>query len=125
MDKQTTHTGVSSSEMNEEISSSTENPQQRLEKRKDSIKNYVTNVLHTHGIDDEQPTDLTKTEIKIETTPNIPRAYENISAFRQYHSNAEGTTRTNAYRRQDDELTSDDDDVLRDRSSTERVKRNK
>lgn len=128
MDKQGTRTKLSPTEFNEETSSSSDNHQQRpshFEKRKDSIKNYVSNVLHRHGNDDEQPTDLTQTEIKIESIPNIPRGYENISAFRQYHSNAEGTARINAHRRHDDYLTSEDDEALRDQSSTERVKKKK
>jgi hypothetical protein len=109
-----TELSSSSSELNEETSSS-EDQQERaanVENKRESIKNYVTNVLHRHERDDEQPTDLTRSEIKIETTPGVHRRYENVSAFRQYHSNAEGTARTDAQQRQhNDESTSDEDRI--------------
>ncbi len=124
MAKQAARTELSSSEFNDETSSSSDDQQERpsnVSNKKDSIKNYVTNVLHRHGRDDEQPTDLTQTQIKIDTRAGIPRSYENVSAFRQYQSNTEGMTRTDAQQRQGEDSTSDEDDNLRNQSSAEQV----
>ncbi len=85
MAKQGARTELSSSESNDETSSSEDQEKRpsNVANKKDAIKTYVTNVLHTHGKDDEQPADLTRTEIQIDTTTGIHRGYENISAFRQ------------------------------------------
>jgi hypothetical protein len=124
MAKQTTHTELSSSDFEDESSSYSDNQRKRssnVADKKDSIKNYVTNVLHRHGIRDEEQEDLTRTQIKIDARGSNYRDYENISAFRQYHSNAEGIPRTDAQRQQD--LTSDDDNNLIGDTSTEQVRR--
>lgn len=125
MAKQVTRSGISSSELSDENSTSsseTESQQQQQRrpqdglKKKDSIRHYVTNVLHRHGGDDEQQPD-----IQIDTRTGSRRPYENISAFRQYHSHAEGTARTDAQQRFNQSSTSDEDD-LRQGSSTDQVK---
>jgi hypothetical protein len=123
MAKQASRTELSSPDLSS--SSSEDRQQQRplnVGSTVDSIKNYVNDVLHIHGRDDEQPANLTQTEIHIDTAPGTRRSYENVSAFRQYHSNAEGTAKTNAQQGQDEDLTSDEDD-LRQRPPTEQVKK--
>ena len=135
MARQGTRAGISSSDLSDENSSSesTTEPQQQPQqirsaepvRKKDSIKNYVTNVLHRHGGDSEQAERLAPSQIRIDPRMGggtSRRTYENVSAFRQYHSNAEGTARTDAQQRYNQSSTSDDDD-LRHGSSTERVKR--
>lgn len=87
MSKKTTASDLSSSDVNDETSS-IDSPRRKSSKRsgkKTSIKNYVTNLLTKQETDDEQqPIDLTRTQIKVETKPKSFRDYENISAFRQY-----------------------------------------
>jgi hypothetical protein len=123
MAKQIPRTELSSSDFEDETSSYSDNQQKRpsnVAEKKDSIKNYVTNVLQRHGIGDEEQTDSTRTQIKIDTRASTYRGYENISAFRQYQSNIEGTPRTDAQQRQD--LISDDENNLRRQTSTEQVR---
>ena len=126
MAKQVIRSEISSSDLSDENSTSsseTETPQRRTTdglKKKDSIRHYVTNVLHRHGGDDEQSDRLSQTDIRIDTRTTSRHPYENISAFRQYHSNAEGTVRTDAQQRFNQSSTSDEDD-LRHGSSTEQV----
>ena len=132
MARQATRSGLSSSDLSDGNSSSEstteQQPQQtRLSeptRKKDSIKNYVTNVLHRHGGDHEQADRLAQSQIRIDPRTGggaSRRTYENVSAFRQYHSNAEGIARTDAQQRYNQSSTSDDDD-LRHASSKERVK---
>jgi hypothetical protein len=123
MSKPATRTQLSSSDFSEDSSSDNqENIPSNVATKKDSIKNYVTNLLHRQGGDVEQSPDLTQPEITIDTRTGIRPGYENVSAFRQYHSNAEATARTDAQQRRNEDITSDEDD-LRGRSSTEQVKR--
>lgn len=94
-----------------------------------SIKHYVSSLLHQFagGDDDQQqqqPTDLSQTEIRIERKANSPKNYENLSAFRQYHSNDQRPVRINAQRQttQDDTetiTTATDDERFQERSSTD------
>ncbi|CAF1268341.1 unnamed protein product [Rotaria sp. Silwood1] len=116
MAKKATRTELSSPDFNYDTSSSSSSDHQQKQKRpsnvtttKDSIKHYVTNVLTRLEKDNEQQTDLAKTAIKIDTkAATTSRFYENISAFRQYPSQAETTVRTDAHRRQQD-MSSEDD----------------
>ncbi|CAF0869356.1 unnamed protein product [Rotaria sordida] len=112
MAKKITPAEVLSSDFHSDTSSSSDKQQDKssnVTTRKSSIKNYVTNVLSRLGRDDEQQTDLSQTEIEIDAkTTSNGRTYENVSAFRQYHSHAEGAARTDAHRRQED-FGSDDD----------------
>ena len=87
--------------------------------KQESLKNYVTNLLSRRVIRDDEQSDLTETEIRINPRDSPYHDYHNVSAFRQYHSNAEGTVRTGAQRRPD--TTSDEEGGLRDRTSTEQV----
>jgi len=117
MAKPATRTELSSSEFSEDSSPETQQDRpSNVANKKDSIKNYVTNLLQRHGGDDEQSPDLNQSQIKIDTRTDTRPGYENVSAFRQYHSN------TDAQQRQDEDLTSDEDD-LKGRSSTEQVKK--
>lgn len=106
-------------------SSDTETQQRRPTdglKKNDSIRHYVTNVLHRHSVgDDEQADRLSPSNIRIDSRTRSAHPYENVSAFRQYHSNAEGTARTDAQQRFNQSSTSDEDD-LRHPSSTDQVK---
>jgi hypothetical protein len=128
MAKQAAHTELSSSEFNDETSSSEDqkNKSSKFASKTDSIKNYVTNVLARHGGTDEQQAHLGQTHIKIEPTGGTYRGYENVSAFRQYYVNAEGTARIDAQRRQEPGFTSDDEDddyLLRDQTPRAQVRR--
>ncbi|CAF1414673.1 unnamed protein product [Adineta steineri] len=120
MAKEPSRTELSSSDYEDETSSYSDNQQKSLPPvaaKKDSIKNYVANLLNRHGIRTEQQPDLTETQIHIDTQDSRYADYENISAFRQYHSNAEGMARTGSQRRR--EFISDDDNDLRDHTSNE------
>lgn len=124
MTKQATRTELSSPISNDEESLCSDNQPNRLPNlstKTDSIKQYVTNVLHRHADDDEQQTDLRETDINIDVEKTSRRTYKNISAFRQYHSHAEGSARTGAQRRLDDHLTSDDE--IHDRPLSDQVRR--
>jgi hypothetical protein len=92
MSIKSTSTERTTSEINDETSSSEEQKQKPLRKttKKESIKNYVTDVLTKHDHDDEQQhTDSTSTQIEIATDPDVYRDYENVSAFRRYQSKSE------------------------------------
>lgn len=117
----------SSSSSDEDITPSIEQTIPNTTNR-DSIKHYVSSLLHQFaGGDDAQqqpPTDLSQTEIRIETKANSHKNYENLSAFRQYHSNDQRPVRINAQRQttQDDTetiTTTTDDERFQDRSSTD------
>lgn len=56
-------------------------------KKTDSIKSYVTDLLTKQTGDDQQPIDLTQTQMKIKTSSDRIPPYENVSAFRRYQSN--------------------------------------
>jgi hypothetical protein len=121
MAKKATPTDLSSSEFNDETSSEEQQAKSsRRKSNKNSIKNYVTDVLTKHDKDEKQPTDLTQTQIKIGTTSKKYRDYENISAFRQYPSNTEGKSRDNSQRQQGQISSSDDE--FRNPTPTEHVK---
>jgi hypothetical protein len=124
MSKKATHTELSSPDFNDETSSSSEDRQRRSNATTttDSIKHYVTDVLHRQGRDAKQQADLTRTQIKIDKTDGTYPGYENISAFRQYHANAEGTTRTDA-QRQGGHLTSDDETEGHTSASIDQVRK--
>jgi len=92
MSIKSTSTERTTSEINDETSSSEEQKQKPLRKttKKESIKNYVTDVLTKHDHDDEQQhTDSTSTQIEIATDTDVYRDYENVSAFRRYQSKSE------------------------------------
>ncbi|CAF1106585.1 unnamed protein product [Rotaria magnacalcarata] len=111
MANESTRAEISLSDINDETSTSSDNQQDRplnVAAAKNSIKQYVTNVLSKLENDVEHQTNLAETQIEFDTPKNSYRVYENVSAFRQYHSHAEATARTDAYRRQED-MTSDDD----------------
>jgi hypothetical protein len=119
MAKQATRTELSSPDSNDEPSLASENQQERppnVGNKRDSIKNYVTNVLHNYGVDDEN---VTQTQIRIDTLPNTRRNYENVSAFRQYQSSAERPVRTDAQQRRDGDTTTDDDELIDQSSATQ------
>ena len=93
MSKKTTSADLSSSDVNDDVStSSTDNSRKkstRKAKKTDSIKNYVAELLtkQTANDDDDRRVDLTQTQMKIRTSggDRYPR-YENSSAFRPYQS---------------------------------------
>lgn len=118
MAKKASPTELSSSELNEESSSEEQQARKSSKRRskRNSIKNYVTDVLTKHDKDDGHPTDLTKTEITIDTSPDGFREHEATSAFRQYPSKSE-----NAQRRQGQNSSSDEE--LRGHTVTEQVKK--
>jgi hypothetical protein len=123
MSKKVTPTDPSSSEFNDEATSSEDQQRSSTKRRskKNSIKSYVTDVISKRDSDDGQPTDLTQTRIKIDSTGDTLRNYDNVSAFRQYPSNAEGATRTGAQRQLGQESSSDEE-ARRD-TATEQVNR--
>ena len=55
-------------------------------KKTDSIKSYVTDLLTKQTGGDQQPIDLTQTQMKIKTSSDRIPPYENVSAFRRYQS---------------------------------------
>ena len=92
MSKKTTSADLSSSDVNDDVStSSTDNSRKkstRKAKKTDSIKNYVAELLTKQTADDDdRRVDLTQTQMKIRTSggDRYPR-YENSSAFRPYQS---------------------------------------
>ncbi|UJR23978.1 hypothetical protein I4U23_026944 [Adineta vaga] len=111
MSKKATPTDLSSSEFNDETTSSDDQGRRSTKRRskKNSIKNYVSDVVTKRDSDEGQTTDLTQTKIKIEPTADSFRNYENASAFRHYPSHAEGTTRTDAQREQGRSSSSDEE----------------
>ena len=111
MAKKAAPTDLSSSEFNDETTSSEDQERISTKRRtkKTSIKTYVTDVLTKQESDHGQTTDLTQTQMKIDRSPNTFRNYENVSAFRQFPSNAENTRRADAQRRQGRQSSSDDD----------------
>jgi hypothetical protein len=124
MAKQTSHSEHSPSKMNDETPSSSDNEQKlppNVTTQKDSIRNYITNVLQKHGTDDEQQANLAQAQIRIDTAGDSPHGYENVSAFRQYHTNTEGVVRTGAERRGQEGYISDDD--LQEHIPSEQVSR--
>jgi hypothetical protein len=126
MAKQSSPTKHSPSDMNDEISSSSDNEQRissNVTHQRDSIRNYVTNVLQKHGKDDEQQANLDPTHINIDTRAGTHRGYDNVSAFRQFQSNAEGSVRTGAERHRPQGYSSDDDAELRGDISAGGVRR--
>ncbi|CAF1120991.1 unnamed protein product [Adineta steineri] len=116
MAKKATSTNLSSSEFNDETSSEDQlRKSTKRRSKKGSIKSYVSDVLTKHDSDEGRATDLAQTRIKIDTSSNNFRNYENASAFRQYGSNAEGTSRTNAHRQ--GQSSSSDDELKQDTST--------
>lgn len=111
MSRKSPSTDRSSSENNDELSSPEDQKRKKSQKttKKDSITNYVNNVLTKQDTDDEQQPSVTPTQITIETNPSNFSGYENISAFRRYQTNAEGRSRTSAQRQ--DQSTSSDDEL--------------
>ena len=102
MAKKASPTVLSPTEFKDETSS-------RRRAKRDSIKDYVNDVLTKQVRSDGTPTDLTQAEVIIGTEPsNIPE-YQNVSAFRRYHSNAEGTARINAQRQRGHGSSSDEE----------------
>ncbi|CAF1289970.1 unnamed protein product [Rotaria sordida] len=100
MAKQATTADLSSSDYNDETSS-IEDQQRKSSKRrtkKNSITNYVTDLLTQHGKNTGEHIDLTQTQVEISTKPNIDRDYENVSAFRPYLYDTEAKNRTNVQR---------------------------
>ncbi|CAF3809623.1 unnamed protein product [Rotaria sp. Silwood1] len=90
---------------------------QRLNK-KESITNYVTDVLTKHGQNVGEQVDLSQAQVKISTKPSTDSDYENISAFRRYPFDTEVKSRTDAQRSREQSQNSDDE--FRDPSSTQR-----
>jgi hypothetical protein len=117
MSKKTTPTDLSSSDPNDETSSSEgqRRKSSRRTNKKDSIKHYVTDLLTKQ---EDEHFDLTKTEMKIQTSPENFPYYQNMSAFRRYQST---TDRTDSQQQH----SSSSDDELKDRTPSEQVKRYK
>jgi hypothetical protein len=115
MSKKSTPTDLSSSELNDGTSSSEGRKRKSSKRRakKDSIKNYVNDILTKHEKDREQNIELSQTQIKIGTTSNTFPQYENVSAFRTYQS------RTNRNNLQQQNSSSDEE--LENHTTTQRV----
>jgi hypothetical protein len=115
MSKKSTPTDFSSSEFNDGASSSEGRKRKSSKRRakKDSIKNYVNDILTKHEKDREQNIELSQTQIKIGTTSNTFPQYENVSAFRTYQS---GTNRNNLQQQ-----NSSSDEELENHTTTQRV----
>jgi hypothetical protein len=128
MSKKSTSTDRSSFEANDETSSaSSEDPKEKSPKttttKRESIKNYVSNVLTKHEKDGEQRIDLTQTHMKIGKSPDSFREHESSSAFRRYQSSTNGTDRTDTQRQE--EPSSSSDDEFREQTPTEQVRQKK
>lgn len=103
MSRKTTTSDLSSSDFNDETSSIDSPKRKSASKRsgkKESIKNYVANLLTKQETDEEPSIDLAQTQIKVDTQPKFHRDYENRSAFRQYqaqrNSSSDEEPKTNA-----------------------------
>ena len=121
MSKKVTSTDLSSSDLNDETSSSDgqRRKSSRRTRKKDSIKNYVTNVLSKQSEDDDQHIDLTRTQMRIGTGPDSSHGYENVSAFRRYQSNTDPATTTDSQRQHRQSSSSGEE--LRDDTLSEQV----
>jgi hypothetical protein len=88
MSKKAIPTDLSSSDPNDETSSSEgqRRKSSRKTKKTNSIKDYVTDILTKQ---DDEPVDLTQTEMKIHTSSDNYPQYQNMSAFRRYQSNTQ------------------------------------
>ncbi len=124
MSKKATPTDLSSSDFNDETSSSEGKKRKsprKTTRRTSSIKNYVTDILtKQQDGDDHQRIDLTQTQMKIKTSSDPFRKYENISAFRRYQPTTDTTTRTDPQQQQQRQSSSSDDE-LKDHTLTEEV----
>lgn len=109
MSKKNTSADLSSSDVNDDLSTSSDHSRKkstRKTKKTDSIKSYVTDLLTKQTTDDQQPIDLTQTQMKIQTSSDRP--YENISAFRRYQST------TNEQRQKPNSSSSTSDEEITD-----------
>ena len=112
------------SDVNDETSSITisideqEKEKKSLKNSNDFIQNYVSNMLKKHQQNDGEPVDLQT--IRIESRGSN---YQNISAFRQFHSHIEEMARTNTQRPSSSNLSMrEDENILQKDWSKEEVR---